>query len=446
MLSFLGTGTYEMCKYEFNGTTSNWTKYIQKAILDVMNQQNKIVDEVVIFLTPEAKEKNWIATSPEDLKLFDELKNFIEEAKLSTKVDYVDINVDQSEENIWNLFEIMIENMNEGDKIIFDITHSFRYQPMLAMLAIHYARIVKKIEIEAVYYGGYVPFSGKEIFPILDLTSFAELQDWITNVYTFSETGRADILTHWLAEKQSSIRRIEKAAAADLKPIGQLTNLWNEHAYVMQTNRSLDRVKSSKNVLNKISELEGTIIRPVFKPLVHLFDNLKESIEPLAEENRIDNDIHAVEWCIENGLYQQAITIACELPITVTCLLGEKEIVQTARKEANTILKSALKIYEKNNDINPEKIHTSPKYSGFVKAVEKFTEWDKELALGVLKKIISKKEFLRSLHLINEYRNDINHAGFRSNPIPGERIVRNFIREFAIFKYEIKKLLNDYSV
>lgn len=427
--------------YELNGKRSGMTKYIQKAIIDVMMQEEKQLDEVIIFLTPEARKQNWLTTTMEDLKLKDVLLSVTNEAGITIKD--IGIRSEQSEDEIWNLFELMIEHMEEGDRIIFDITHSFRFQPMLAMLAVHFARIVKKVEVEAVYYGAYLPNVEQEVFPIIDLTPFTELQDWITNIYAFSETGRGDLLTEWMAQKQSSIRKLERAAAADLKPLEQLTGLWKKHSYIMQTNRSMERQESANKVLMKIKEIEGAPIRPAFKPLVHAFDNLKESIEPLSSENRIVNDIHSVEWSLENGLYQQAMTIASELAITATCLLGNKELVNTPRKEANQVLKNALTFHRKNPQLSVGMLLEMKEYHAFLNVVETgFEEWDVSLVETVVKQILQHKGFLSSLHLINDYRNDINHAGFNASPVAGDKLVKNFKKEFNTFKEELVLMLN----
>ena len=45
---------------------------------------------------------------------------------------------------IWEIFDKIVENIDAGDEIYFDMTHSFRFLPMLAITVLNYSRVIKK--------------------------------------------------------------------------------------------------------------------------------------------------------------------------------------------------------------------------------------------------------------------------------------------------------------
>lgn len=121
---------------------------------------------------------------------------------------------------------------------------------MLTLLALHFAKIAKRIRVAGIYYGNYEAgrvTAGSEAktpdtpMPIVDLTAFSELQDWITNVYALLETGRAEPLSRWIEEKSAA----DSNAGADVhKPIRDLARRWQNLTDSLQTARSF----FSKNV------------------------------------------------------------------------------------------------------------------------------------------------------------------------------------------------------
>lgn len=56
-LSFLGIGPYLPSIYYLGVHKSEGTHFIQKAILDVLEQEGRMVDEAYIFVTDEAKKR-----------------------------------------------------------------------------------------------------------------------------------------------------------------------------------------------------------------------------------------------------------------------------------------------------------------------------------------------------------------------------------------------------
>ncbi|MGG3854570.1 TIGR02221 family CRISPR-associated protein [Caldifermentibacillus hisashii] len=413
LITFLGTGKYDPCNYELNGIKAEPTEYVQEAIIDLYIKRNTNIDEIHVLLTKEARENNWDG----DNKLYGKLLKYPK-----VNIHAHDISSRQDIDIIWQLFDTISNIMEKNDQIVFDITHSFRYQPMLALLSIHFARITKDVQVDGIYYGVYDSKVEVKNFPIIDLTSFVDLQDWITNVYAFIKTGRVEGLSEWIQNREKAISQEERRSTIDLKYVRELAKNWQELASALQTNRSMDLLKTAEKAKESIEAVKNVMLRPAFTPLNELLLNVESEIESIADEDPIYSGIAAIEWCYKHGLYQQSYTLAVELMITAICL---KHNMQTNNKDdrewATNILNTTIKKNQKTNGSHGE--------------VE-----DEDR--GIVDDLRNYSDLLKILHTIKDNRNDINHAGWRNNPLSSKVLEEHFISMFETYKTQ---LLNYYG-
>ncbi|WP_419177816.1 TM1812 family CRISPR-associated protein [Caldibacillus thermoamylovorans] len=258
-------------------------------------------------------------------------------------------------------------------------------------------------------------------FPIIDLTSFVDLQDWITNVYAFIKTGRVESLSEWIQHRENAIRREEKRTTTDLNYVRQLAKNWQELASALQTNRSMDLSNTAEKAKESIEEVKNVMLRPAFTPLNELLLNVESEIGPIADEDPINSGIAAIEWCFKHGLYQQSYTMADELMITAICLKHHMQINNIKdRKWATDILNTAIKRNQKTAGNNGE------------------DEKDKRIVADLQ----NYPDLLNILHIMKDNRNDINHAGWRNNPLSSKVLEEHFISMFETYKTQ---LLNYYG-
>lgn len=408
LVTFLGTGEYAVCHYYLNDINVVPTDYIQEAIVDLYLKLEKPIDEVHILLTPEAKKKNWLGEN----KLESKLEKY-ENQGLQIKT--YEISSEQSIENIWNLFETIVDTMENDDRIIFDITHSFRFQPMLALLSLHFARVTKQIIVDGIYYGIYDPKAESKRFPIIDLTSFVDMQDWITNVYAFTKTGRVDGLVEWIKEKDQAIRIKERQATIDLRYVRMLANNWQELMSALQTNRSMSLPEMASKAVNSIESIKNVMLRPAFLPLNDLLTKVEEDIRPIANDDYVLSGFAAIEWCRKHGLYQQSYTIAEELLITAICQkYGFKLDDIEIREEVNNAINVAIKKRQKQVYDEEKVVHEE-----------------------IISDLLKFPKLLDNIHNIKYYRNDINHAGWRKQPLSSKIIENNFDQIFEDYKEQL---------
>lgn len=309
LISFLGTGNYIPCRYIFESNESSVVTYVQSAIIEILASD---FDEYLIFCTESAQKKH-----------FESLKK-----EANRKVTCVSVPNGLSEEEIWKIFEIVFERLTDSDEVIYDITHSFRSLPMLGMVLLQYAKFIKKIKVRGIFYGAFeVLGSGRDVetnypdpinrkVPLLNLTSFSQLQDWSNSGSEFLSSGKADRLVE--LAKGSLIPMIKnrngkEKTAIELKKIAEELE---KVSLDFRTNRGEAFIKADK-IIRLMDQIEA-IKKDLLPPFIPILKTLKHELKDF-KEGEIDNLFHSVEWNINKGLIQEGITMLQEMIITKIC-------------------------------------------------------------------------------------------------------------------------------
>lgn len=399
-LSFLGLGNYEKCVYTFEKEKSKNVKFVQNAIVEICKDK---FDKKFVLCTPSAKNTH-----------YNSLVN-----EIGHSFEAVNISEDMSEKGIWEIFQQIYDVLNENDEVVFDITHSFRFMPMLGITLLQMAKFLKNIKVKKVFYGAYEPIkfkNGITEFPLVDLTSFSMLQDWILAGYTLVNTGRAE--------------EIEKLAKNDLTPILKESKGKNEEALNFRkiadkiqqmtlnfrTNRGTETIaaREMKNINESVKKIrESSLLKP-FKLVI---ENIHSDTQKFAYKSE-ENIIHSIQWCIDKDLVQQGMTMLQEgISTLVLEEIGEQN-------QYNNINIRSYVSHILQNISNP---------SGKFKKDLSEDLKSKELE----KKILNIKEInkLSQIYLeIANLRNDINHAGFRNNPLKAQKFSKKLNENFEKFK------------
>ena len=177
-----------------------------------------------------------------------------------------------------------------------------------------------------------------------------------------------------------------------------------------------------------IAEIQSTFI----KPLNPVFEKVKLRFECFNEIGHASNLFEAAKWCLDNGLYQQAITILQEGILTHLCMYMDKDF---RNRDLRTFVGAAINLY------GQKKVMTFPSY---------YTEEQVMLVKSVVD-TISQNESLQHYAKVfvscTEFRNDLNHSGMRSNP-KSASVIKNgickvinraFNEEYELNAYEKSK-------
>lgn len=381
LMSFLGTGKYIPCYYEYNDKRSKLTRYIQTAIYEHISSY---VDnlEVIIFCTKEAEEANWSG-----------LQETFNEIAPQAKVKNVPIPSEQDEDATWTLFEKIMDEIQYGDRIFFDVTHSFRTNPIVSLIVLNYAKVVKGAKFGGLMYGwieklGRIPEIEKinveeRIAPIVDLTGMTNLLTWTNGADQFIRTGNASVLLEIVNQELKHKKDDKKSELINVK---YLINQLNTVGLCFETARA----NSLQTEINKWKEKTEEIKHSEnqhFRQLIPLIDTIEKKVENFSDDE-IMNYYYMSKWCYDHGLIQQGLTILVESVITVLCKLVK---VDEFNKDMRDVVSSSLNVYL---DKKPEE------------------EWqgDIEFMKKVVKKIKPYREMLKPFQKLREYRNNINHA------------------------------------
>lgn len=410
-ISILGTGNYKPCIYRQGDFTSTKTRFIQEATLDFLRARSEwcATDAAYIFLTPTARSANWQAVpidsrtdSPKD---YAGLEPTVSQMGLPFPVEPVEISEEGDEEAIWSVFRSIYDQIREGDRLYIDITHSFRYLPMLLLVLTNYAKELKSAEVVSITYGNWEVKT--EMKPIVDLGALIELQDWTVAAGEFLRNGRASRLEELTKERVTPILR--KSEKKDKNAI-RLRKLVDRLTTVSQ---SLTTIRGKKILEGKIFEeldkythgLDADLIAPL-SPLI---EKIKDSFGDFDTKPSVSNGFVAARWCYRMQLYQQSITILQE---TMKAYVAASHGHPSDEEYYTELAAKAFHITK--GSIPEEKWQLGESDAA-----------DREKRAEVVRQYRDGSA-VRELHPlyteIGQLRNDFNHAGFRRNAVNGRDI------------------------
>lgn len=417
-LSILGNGFYHECNYYWQ-TRNQFSKqrFIQKACVDLLFNDWNENNEIILFLTDAAHKSNWNKCIHKRINKegieqdYQGLENLLPRAKTQPIPD------GKTTEEIWQIFDTIYGSLQENDEVYLDITHSFRYLPMLLLVLLNYAKYLKNISLKRISYGNYEARDADNFAPIMDLTAFSELQDWSLAASDFVNFGQVTKIAELTDKRIAPVLKNKgnnEESARFLKGIKkELINFATD----IQTCRGQNIISNASVV--KVHQYLDKLKNEIIKPLNPILDKLKDRIKDF-KTNNILNGLAAVEWCIDNGLIQQGITILEETAINYT---ASKLNVDMHNREIREVISSGFnilsrKIEEKNWD---EKCK---------KNKDIIVQMSLDSTITQLKSCFEK---------LRTDRNDINHCGMLEKPQPkkGEKFQTNLKQQLIDFKYII---------
>lgn len=424
--SFLGTGKYVKCNYALDGIKIDAICYVQEALIDIFLKKGIKIDGIYIFKTKEATTANWISNAkyPNESGLFGVLKKY--EGIVNT-IEAVDIPSGEIEEELWDIFDKVLGKINYKDEIIFDITHSFRSLPVLALIILNYAKFVKKCEIKGMYYGAVealgVPANEIEKklkledrnAPIFNLTPFVNLLDWTVGIDRFIEDGDSRYINKLIEYGKGEL--LKKGMKDDkniLEKVGKsIQNYTNNVAVCRGKLVSSDGIELKEKIDFAFNISEKSYI----KPMTPLIENIKNYFDNFTDDED-KNMIQVVKWCRDHNMIQQGLTILEEGIITYFC--NRLGVDKCDRKIRDAIGQA---FYIKRNNLSPD-------------------EWKDEARLhkDIVNKILEREDsdkLAKIIYNIQGVRNDINHAGWRNNSMPYD----TFAKKLNSFIDDVEKII-----
>ncbi|NNU91582.1 TIGR02221 family CRISPR-associated protein [Anoxybacillus sp. CHMUD] len=399
LLTFLGANDYCETTYRFRERV-----HTAKFFLSVLIQELQ-PDEIYVFMTDGAREKN-------EAPLLDELNRYGVDEK---KVHAVRIPDGQTEEDLWNIFSILADQVLENDSIVLDITHGFRTLPLVGTISLQYLKFVKQVHIAGVYYGAFEArkaeyINGQEVVvaPTFDLTPFVHhLPEWQRAANELIAFGDAKTLGSLLESLHNQLRK-QKIAVNELKRFGSYVNDISAYLRTGRIKSFTDLFAKSESILQReqlIKEIEQFV-----PPVRYIFHQLVNYIQRIApKQSRLHTYYDLAIWYGDHHLLSHCFIMLREMIVSLILERVLDEIgpmpddrefrYDPIRKKGERLLTTLLKQQEKKQLHNP-----------------------------------LLKELAEKLHRLTNYRNDLGHFSFRTDHVPPKVFYRFYEEEIKSYK------------
>ncbi len=419
LLSFLGTTNYEECVYYFNNDRNQSygvDRFVQNSIFKHLCKDWSAEDKYFVFLTDQAEPANWNDDIYKDKLGLQQTLAVNRFKVVPTAISAVPDGFNESQ--IWQVFQRVFDELKEGDQVWLDITHGFRSLPLLAAVLTNYARFLKNIVIQKIYYGVFeslgpvhqvkkdFPNPADRWVPVLDLTAFSQLQDWTSAANEFVTLGNSAKLS---------------VLTKDVPSLQGLNTHLTKLTRGFGTSRGGDLI-SGKLFANFRKELAGAGKKtslPALKPLLEVAAKKIDSFvtQPKGYQDRAKNTFSAIRWCIDHQLTQQGFTLLQEGVITLV-------VLQMGGQYSDPNLRQWVKVGFNVANL-PEKswLHEAKN--------------DPEKAKKLLKDFPIFKAQTKNFSDLTGLRNDLNHAGYLKSAGNAKNFANRLHTLTEIFEQEL---------
>ena len=368
LLTFLGTGRYQRVVYRL-GEMEFETEYVAEALYNFLGPE-----EVVVFVTEEAMETHG------------------RELGKRIPARFVPISVPKKQEDVWNIFEAIVESVENGESITLDITHAFRHIPFLAFPAMLYLVEMKDVSVEGIYYGAFEARSeenGKTVAPVFELTGLLETIEWLYGLRDLKRYGRAEGLSDAIKSTNARIYR---------EGIGEKPRVLSRYSTVLRdlsTLLHLNQVPSFMELAERSGKDFGRFREEAVRFLPPLRYSLNEVERLLSFAgspcHELEESLNLVEYMLEKGMVANALELERELIVnTVLAKLGVDDCLS------------------RENRVKAER--TIGWFAGKIRNIPGLerTEWVEELEGWE-----EVEDLARAWLKVSEVRNAIAHAGMK---------------------------------
>ena len=238
----------------------------------------------------------------------------------------------------FNLIIKLQDELEDGDEVYLDITHSFRSNAFWMFLVMNYLTDVedKNITVKAITYG-MLEAQKNGIAPVVDLNAFYKIVQWIKGANALKEYGNSYLLEENIENEKLSKKLKNFSDALNMNYIGSLRQ----------------SINSLKKLEDDIDNLEGPaklIIPKVIKDFMDRF---------ATEDKDYLFQAKLAKWHFEQKRYaMSAINIneAIVSFITFSLKIKEKEEGYDSHNNTKNWLKDVYNLFlEKDNLSNNEK-------------------------------------------------------------------------------------------
>ena len=410
--TFLGRGPLYPSTYSYQEQCCE-TRFFAEALVSFFKP-----DTLVVVTTGKASQEPVSETDKTDR--LTAIQNLLND---QTEVIPVTIPEGESENQLWQIFNTVVGKIQNGDRVLFDITHGFRSLPFLTFLALAYVRNVRRdVEIERVVYGAYEAVERDNPYkPVFDLTPFIGLLDWIGAVSVFQQTGNAQPIANLVADAQNLPYKLGLSGNLPTH-LKNMASRLSDLSDALLTNRILAAQAAAAELITQLDEAKQEVANWA-QPFDVLLDRMQRTYQPLAlqnpetPENRWESLIgqyQQIRWHIQNQQYLQAITLAREWLISWGCYQLNKDWISESERYEVEKMMGEWQLAKREKRNLPDLPISNVKHGA--KSIELFND-------------------------LHDLRNDLAHCGMRPDPRRANRAitqVKNIVERLNDFIRDIQ--------
>lgn len=262
-------------------------------------------------------------------------------------LDPIDIPDGATEPELWTLFQTVVDSVDGDEQVIFDITHGFRSLPFLSFLAAAYLRTVKNVAVEALLYGNFEARDQSvepHRAPVIDLTPFVGLLDWMIAADRFVRFGDAQDLAQQLRKARPDYQTQQinpdlREQAVRLSLAAKSLDSVSLALHLIRPDEAMDA--SAKLVRQLVDATQSIQVHA--RPFAPLAQSITDAFAPLAvpaEQQRstplqlLAYERRMVDWFLVRKQYAQALAVAREWVVSwIMCHLGMMDFVDSIQRQ-----------------------------------------------------------------------------------------------------------------
>lgn len=362
--------------------------------------------KMCVFVTEEAKQMHF--------SRFSELvEDYVED------LTEIAIPSGKNEAELWQVFESVVDAVEPNEQVVFDITHGFRSLPFLSFLSAAYLRVVKKIDLVSVLYGNFEA-SDKNLTPyrtpVIDMTSFVGLLDWMIAADRFMRFGDATDLSVRLGQTKPDYRTATQEDFRTWKETGvsELSRTLGEVSQSLALIRPYDAMAASDSLRTEMPRILSTAGQ-LARPLTSLSQHIVDTFAPIALDSKRAQQDNISALTIERNL--------------INWYLERKQIVQ-ASAVAREWLVSYVMIYAIGTDaelLNKDQRELVTRLLGLElqklqgESISEMPDAESDINLTDVPQL---DRSVRLYGQLGEARNDLMHAGKRTGALAGKTLAK----------------------
>ncbi|MDQ7785805.1 MAG: TIGR02221 family CRISPR-associated protein [Desulfomonilaceae bacterium] len=406
-ISVLGVSPYKVCTYHLGDHIGpRDVRFVQESTVSLFCGDWTENDRILIFTTDEAKKRNWHENGHNDG--CPGLERRLQMLNLPMVPQCVRIPDGTKEEEIWDIFLTIDKHLHAGDEVIFDVTHAFRSIPMLAIVVLQYAKVIKNVVLKGIYYGALealgkfkeidsIPLEKRHV-PIFDLTPFSNLLDWSLAIDRFLGAGDASPACSLAGLTSTCDPTDTSLGDGDFSEMAGIAEALNGFSKALSACRGPEIAPAVAALKEQIDLSEEKDLHPPFKPLL---ERVRAEIAAF-DGDEVRDGIRAARWCRDHNLIQQGYTILQESIITHLTKSANRNSKKHFHRD---VASKAIFIFRKK----------LPQES-----------WDEtaskhpDMINSYVQLLAAMPELATVFGELSRYRNDLNHAGYTDKSKTGD--------------------------